>query len=390
MCANSSLIGLFDDIRPYHDDEVERVLQRLINNNELIDALTTFNFPKLSPFIKPVLQFLVKRTLAKKIHHINTVYKFQQLVEPYMIKVIERSTASVSWSGLNDLSKEKSYLFLSNHRDIVLDPALVNYGLHLDERDTVRVAIGDNLLSKLYVSDLMRLNKSFIVKRSLETRKEKVDALKTLSAYITHSVATNHSVWLAHREGRAKDGNDVTDPAILKMLSLTHKKIGFENMLSSLNIVPVAISYEVNPCDFMKAKELHLRQSTGEYTKSDNEDLDSIIAGIQGQKNHVHVAFGQPLPVTLKDPASCAEAIDRQIHQLYKLFPINFSAYNILENQGHKDYQKSLKENKDYSEDLLVKGDRLLNSRLEKCDDHAKEWLLKMYANPVKNQMNHK
>jgi len=378
----------FDEIRPYHDGEVNEVLKRLLHNGDFIRALTSFNFPKLSRIAGPLLTFAVRHRLSEKLKHVQSVWGFQRLIEPYMIKMIQRTTQDINWSGLESLSKDRAYLFLSNHRDIVLDPALVNYGLHQDGRDTVRVAIGDNLLGKPYISDLMRLNKSFIVNRSAKARKEKIDALKTLSAYITHSVETGHSVWLAHREGRAKDGNDHTDSAIIKMLYFSHKNSSFAQMLEVLNIVPVSISYELNPCDFMIAKELYLRETTGEYVKAEEEDLHSMVSGIQGQKGRVHVTFGNRLSADTLDAMSCAEIIDRQIHHNYQLYPINYAAYSRLGEEGDEEYSTAL-----LSEDIapdsaaIQKGQSLLNERLALCDEKAQPWLLKLYANPVKNRL---
>lgn len=377
----------FDDIRPYHDDEVGPVLQGLLHNKELVSALASFNFPKLYQFCGPLMRVIVRSILARKLSGANTVKAFQELIEPYMIKMIQRTTENVSWSGLDKLSKDKSYLFLSNHRDIVLDPALVNYGLHQDDRDTARIAIGDNLLSKPYISDLMRLNKSFIVKRSATTRKEKVDALKTLSAYITHSVETKNSVWLAHREGRAKDGNDATDSAIIKMLYFSHKAEGFEHMLKALNIVPVSISYELDPCDFMKAKELYFRENRGEYVKAKGEDLHSIISGIQGQKGRVHVTFGDPIETDIPDANSCTAVVDKQIHHYYQLYPINYVAYARLQAQGDENYNVENSWGTLISITAIQRGETLLDERLEKCEEEEKNWLLKLYANPVKNRL---
>ncbi|MDF5295506.1 1-acyl-sn-glycerol-3-phosphate acyltransferase, partial [Vibrio parahaemolyticus] len=172
---------------------------------------------------------------------------------------LNKTTDGVTFSGLDKLDKNTSYLFVSNHRDIAMDPALVNYGLYQSGHRTVRIAIGDNLLKKPCATELMRLNKSFIVKRSAKAPREMMKALGQLSSYIKHSLDTGNSIWIAQKEGRAKDGNDFTDPAILKMFHVEGRKqkISFGEYTRSLKIVPVSIAYENDPCDIAKAKELY-------------------------------------------------------------------------------------------------------------------------------------
>ena len=382
------MLNAFDDIRPYNDAEARAVLQRLLGSDEFIRALTVFHFPRLSRMAGFILQGIVRRKLNRMLAPVTRVRQFQEMLEPYIIKMIRRTTENVTWSGGEMLDPDTSYLFLSNHRDIVLDPTLVNYGLHLCGRDTVRIAIGDNLLKKPFVSDLMRLNKSFIVKRSAGSRKEKLAAFKTLSQYITHSLETGNSVWLAQREGRAKDGNDFTDAAIIKMLGFAHRGREFSQMLSTLNIVPVAISYEVDPCDFMKARELYLRSTGKTYVKAREEDLTSIISGIQGWKGRVHVAFGQPVPQETEDVDSCIRLIDRQIHTNYRQFALNYVAYQRLYEHSQPGYPVPELWKQHLSVPRFNKGKALLEERLALCEDEGTRlWLLKLYANPVRNKL---
>ena len=377
---------LFDDIRPYNDDEVQKVLQKLLQDKEFIEALAVFNSPALFKVFRSFVRCIIKAVLSKKFRGMESVEEFQSLIRPYMARMIQRTTASVTWQGLDKLDTGKAFLFLSNHRDIALDPAFINYGLHQSKRDTARIAIGDNLLGKTYVNDLMRLNKSFIVKRSLSSRKDKLASLKKLSAYISHSIKTGHSVWLAHREGRAKDGNDLTDPAILKMLAFNYREATLHNMLDTLNIIPVAVSYEIDPCDFMKAKELWQRQSTGNYIKTENEDLNSITFSIQNQKGHVHIACGDIIQKNLSSIEDCAHEIDKQIHQLYQLYGINYAACEQLCQQKEAGYNFAENGQAQLSSEQLNRGHQLLKERLELCNEPSKIWLLKLYANPVKNK----
>ena len=183
-----------------------------------------------------------------------------------MRKMIDTTVSGLSVSGLDQLSPDQSYVFVSNHRDIAMDPALVNWVLHLNQHQTLRVAIGDNLLTKPYVSDLMRLNKSFIVNRSATAPREKLKAAKHLSSYIHHSITEDRqNIWIAQREGRAKDGLDRTNSAVIGMLGLSKAKpVPLADHIKTLNIVPVSISYEYDPCDEAKAKELYMQQTHGD------------------------------------------------------------------------------------------------------------------------------
>jgi hypothetical protein len=223
---------------------------------------------------------------------------------------------------------------MSNHRDIALDPAIINLGLVNIGRETVRIAIGDNLLSKPFASDLMRINRSFIVKRSVKNRRDKLNALKHLSKYIRHSIEKeNVSIWIAQAEGRAKDGVDKTDTALLKMLALSKAQDqSFDRASRDLNIVPVAISYEYDPCDGSKARELHYQQMELSYTKDPFEDLDSIQKGFVDFKGRIRITFGKPVDDKCDNADQLAEEIDRQIHLNYKLFPTNIIAWQLQNN----------------------------------------------------------
>ena len=315
----------FADIRPYHDDEVAPAIARLIADREFIQAILHYRFPRLSgPFgwlLSPLVQLWLKRRWAR----LKSVKAVQLQVAGFMDRMIASTTDKVTYSGLEQLDPKQSYLFLSNHRDIAMDPALVNWCLHQQGFATVRIAIGDNLLRKACASELMKLNKSFIVKRGAKGPREMLKNLSQLSAYIKHSLDDNQSVWIAQREGRAKDGNDQTDPTILKMFYMQGKKQGltFNEYLQSLNIVPVCISYEYDPCDSDKINELWQKKTQGSYQKSEFEDIDAIIKGIVGYKGRVHVAFASPLQALPDDPDAAADFIDQQIWQQYRCYPIN-------------------------------------------------------------------
>jgi hypothetical protein len=257
----------------------------------------------------------------------------QVVIKRYMDRMIEDTTGGFSVSGLEALDPVRPYLYISNHRDIAMDPAFINYALHRSSHETVRIAIGDNLLTKPWVSDLMRLNKSFIVKRSVSGPRELLAASKNLASYIQHSLLQERvPVWIAQREGRAKDGIDRTEPVVIKMISMSRDKSTqeFDTHIQSLGIVPVAISYELDPCDALKANELCQRASHGAYQKGAQEDVASIGRGIAGNKGRVHVSFGTPLGAGLATADAVAAEIDRQVISSYCLHPTNIFAYQML------------------------------------------------------------
>ncbi|MEH6576668.1 MAG: 1-acyl-sn-glycerol-3-phosphate acyltransferase [Amphritea sp.] len=358
----------YQNIRPYYDREVCGVLNKLIRDDEFISAITRYQFPRIASWFGWFLKPAVRIYLAQKLDEVNTVQDFQMLVAGYMEKMIARSTTRLSCSGFESLDEDEAYLFVSNHRDIAMDPAFVNWVLYQNDRNTARIAIGDNLLRKPAVSDLMRLNKSFIVNRSAKGR-EVLTALGQLSSYIDYSlVHDEENVWIAQREGRAKDGNDVTDPAILKMFYMTHRKQrSFSEFLERVRIVPVSISYEFDPCDAAKAKELDAKQQVGNYEKSEYEDIESIVQGITGNKGHVHVTFGEV--ITGKDtPDALAAEIDRQIVDNYYLHPSNLIAAGIE------------------SEEITEQDRNLFAQRMQGLEPAAAEILRQMYANPVINK----
>ena len=356
------------EIRPYNDDEIPAVIDRLIHDEEFISAILQHRFSNHAAWFKTVMSPLVKVYLKFKWSKLNSIEAIQLDVKKYLHQAVNQTTQGVTYSGLDKLDRESAYLFVSNHRDIAMDPALVNFGLFQHNHKTVRIAIGDNLLTKPCATELMRLNKSFIVKRSAKGPREMMKALVTLSSYIKHSLETGNSVWIAQREGRAKDGNDFTEPAILKMFHVEGRKqkIEFGAYIQSLRIVPVSISYENDPCDIAKARELYEKSVNGCYEKGEFEDIDSIIQGIIGNKGRVHVAFGDVIESAFSTPNELAGEIDRQIHANYKLFPMNQLAAG------------------DESVDEHIKVQ--LKQKLDELPEGAHSFLINSYANPVKNQ----
>lgn len=375
----------FDDIRPYQDSEVGPVLRRLMVDEEMIDTLLGIRFPRLRPWLRWVGRALIRRALCRQLGTIDTVAQFQALIGIHLEALIKRVSTGVTVSGIDRLTPGLSYLFVSNHRDIAMDPAIVNLVLHQRHMDTARIAIGDNLLSKPFTSDLMRLNKSFIVKRSVSGRHEKLAALKQLSAYIHHSICDDKcSVWIAQSEGRAKDGIDRTEPALLKMLALSRAPDqNFAAAIRDLRLVPVAISYEFDPCDGDKARELFARRTQGAYQKQEHEDLTSIYKGVVGAKGGIHVAFGDVIEVVPDDDELLAAVIDRQIIANYRLQSTHFLAWEML--YGHDDRVN------EWKRALAVRDwrscENALAARLDGVPEDQREIFLEMYANPVSSRL---
>ncbi|WP_119393248.1 1-acyl-sn-glycerol-3-phosphate acyltransferase [Salinibius halmophilus] len=361
---------LFEDIRPYRDNEVREILIHLTNDPEFHDTLAKWVAAKVHSTAPGLSRWAVKQFLRFYFRGVTTVDQFQSKLEKPLGKVINSSSAGLSVSGLDQLDPNKPYLFVSNHRDIVMDPAMVNWTLYQNGFQTVRIAIGDNLLSKPFASHLMRLNKSFIVKRSVKGMREKLKAAKQLSQYIHHCVVEeNANVWIAQREGRAKDGYDSTNPAVIGMFSLSKPKDReYASYINELNIVPVTISYERNPCDVQQAKEMYTKASQGSYKKRANEDLRSIARGITGDKGRIHVAFGEVLQGDFENDADVAKAIDQQIHANYHLFETNEWAAKTVAGEVL-----------DASENMT----KALAEAVSILNDDIKPFLLKQYANAV-------
>ncbi|HDY82536.1 MAG TPA: glycerol acyltransferase [Halieaceae bacterium] len=373
----------FADIRPYRDEEVAPVLARLLDDPEFLAAIASFYLGRWARLAPGLLRPLVRFVLRREVRGVSDVYSMQVVIERYIDRMVESATGGFSVSGLERLNPVRPYLYMSNHRDIAMDPAFTNYALQRNNYETVRIAIGDNLLTKPWVSDLMRLNKSFIVKRSASGPRELLAASKNLANYIAHSILQENSpVWLAQREGRAKDGIDRTEPVIIKMLSMSRDKRaqGFGEHIQGLGIVPVAISYELDPCDALKANELYELATHGNYEKGEQEDIASIAQGISGRKGRVHVSFGTPLGGGLDTPEAVAAEVDRQIISEYCLHPTNIYAYRMLHGADSP-----------VPDDLyLEEGDcsqAEFEARIEAMPEAHRPYALAIYANAVVSKL---
>lgn len=375
----------FDDIRPYRDDEVATVIARLVDDGEFVDTLARMKFARLLRWVPWLIRPLVHKRLRREFGHLKNVQELQMLIGGLLERLLERVANGVAVAGLDKLSADQPYLFMSNHRDIAMDPAMVDLALNGRGMDTLRIAIGDNLLTKSFTSDLMRLNKSFIVKRSITGRKEKLAALKQLSAYIQHSLEIDkQSVWIAQREGRAKDGVDSTEAAVLKMLVLNRlREESFGEAFARCRVVPVAVSYEWDPCDAAKARELYAMRNQGSYVKGEHEDIDSIYQGIMGHKGHIAVVFGQQMSEVFADADTAAAAIDQQIIKNYRLQATHLIAYEQVfgENAATAKWKQELG-----AVDWPAKR-AAMTTRLAKAPEQHRDIMLAAYANPVRRRL---
>lgn len=372
----------FAEIRPYADNEVAEVLARLLSDNEMLDTVAAFRFGAVARALPFLMRPAVRYYLSREVRNVASVGDLQAVLRHYMDRMIASTTAGFTVAGLENLDAQTPYLFMSNHRDIAMDPAFTNYALHSQSRDTVRIAIGDNLLTKPWVSDLMRLNKSFIVRRRASAPRELLARSRQLSDYIRYSLQEERApIWIAQREGRAKDGLDRTEPAIIKMLTLGRNKASedFSGYIAALNIVPVAISYELDPCDAAKANELWQRRECGNYAKGEQEDVASIGKGIAGNKGRVHVCFGSPLGEGFATPAEVAREIDRQIISNYCLHPTNLQAYR-MQGGDSAEAQGLHQEPGSVSEASFA-------ARIEAIPDAQRGDALAIYANAVRSKI---
>ena len=360
----------FDDIRPYTDLEVPEAMSR-------IAALDVA--PQIMRFVYP------DDDVQLKLKQLSEIKSTRELQATFMNDAIKRilaiTTDGLTHSGLGYLRRRGNYLFVSNHRDITLDAFLLQHLLLEKKGRTSYIVFGDNLLSMPAAAELFRCNKMISMHRG-GTPRAFYESLAHLSAYIHLLVADWHrSVWIAQKNGRAKDGLDRTAPAILKMLAMGSDASPRE-ALAELNIVPMSISYEWDPCDVMKANELALSRE-GEYKKAPGEDLASVVNGIQGYKGMVHLAVGKPIAASELDPPDggdifehVAHLLDRRIAGAYRLMPSNYAAYDML--SGISRYHAR------YNTATVRELERRTSAL---ADDTRRRLLLEQYANPVKSML---
>lgn len=288
--------------------------------------------------------------------------------------LIKNTVGNLTYKGIEKLNHKANYCFVGNHRDITLDAALLKYTLL--HTLNIRFAVGNNLYKHPLFEQFLGLLQCFKVLRSQKSPKKLQAHLKELAYYVNFCLKSDDcSVWLAQGNGRAKDGNDRTDPAILKMLAINQKKQDFCSYMNSLNIVPVSISYEYDPCDINKAQELYTFSTTGKYEKAANEDFNSIYKGIFGYKGDVHIELGSVINGQFQNAAELAAVIDKQIIGNYKLHSSNYLAYQAL-------YGELIGKSQ-----ITEQQFALFAERLETVPEHLRSLWLESYARPVLNRI---
>ena len=368
----------FDDIRPYNPPEIPPAMQR-IAASEHFGVLSNYIFPDRD--VEDVREMIL---------NIRTTDEFQVKVMYYVNEqVVRRSMTGLTIDGIENLNPQTNYLFVSNHRDIMLDSSLLQYLLHNNGFRTTEITFGSNLMISQLIIDIGKANKMFKVIRSSTIREFLKNSLH-LSEYMRYTITEKgESIWIAQRNGRTKDGNDATDQGIIKMFCMS-KPSDLLRAVDELNIVPLAISYQIESCDILKTRELYLSQKGEKYVKHPYEDLNSILTGIQQPKGHVHLSFCKP--VTSEefefDPKipnefykNVATLIDKRIYSRYKLYNNNYIAHDMRTGKDtfSEFYTKEEKE-------IFLAHCRYMLEQIEGDKETLMSIFLGIYANPVDNQ----
>ncbi|OJV37721.1 MAG: acyltransferase [Bacteroidales bacterium 36-12] len=377
----------YDSIRCYNQDEIPAILERLSNDKQFINVLST------------IYPLLPKDVLKNKLLGFRNVEELQtKMIYPFIQNIIDTVTDGVDLYGADLLEDGRSYLYISNHRDIILDSAFLCMKMLTVDRETVEIAIGDNLLIFPWIEDLVRINKSFIVRRNLGA-KQILESSKLLSSYIAHTInEKGQSVWIAQREGRAKDSDDKTQESLLKMFNMGGSGTFAEN-LAELHICPLSISYEYDPCDYLKAKEFQMKRDNPDYVKSSDDDLLNMQTGLFGYKGKVVYKIAGEISKEILElgekysnrnelVSSIASLIDSKIYSNYNIFKVNMIAYDILNSSTSFESEYSLMDRLNF-EKYIIKQINKIDIE-DRDDDFLKLKILEMYANPLRNAMLHR
>ena len=369
----------FKDISPYSDQEVNGQIKNLLNNKLFFKQLAKLLFPISSKLFPGLVEIYIKAKFRSSFQSVNSIKEFQSSLAPYVKKLISRTTDGFTFSGEENLSSRAS-VYIGNHRDIALDAAFLNFLLFEQSKETLRVAIGDNLLDGNYAEILMRLNKSFVVHRDIHGIKETLKRLTKLSKYIDQSLfKDNESIWIAQKEGRANDGNDFSDVAVIKMLYLCKRKeLSFAEWVKKINIIPVSISYEYDPLDITKATgwDHHEKMSLEEINES---DLNELAKGLFGYKGRVHLHICDPIDYQGDDIEELSCMIEQKILSNYKIWPASHIAAKEL---STKDSDFNF-----YDESLIDSSQetKFLN-RFNGLEEHVRKECLETYVRPMINK----
>ncbi len=375
----------YDSIRPYRDDEVKAVIERMTNDPEVI-AVIKMLFPDKNT--EEVVQWL---------RSMNSVYDFQsQLIAPIILRSLDATGSTYSIEGVEKVDRSREHLYISNHRDIIMDAGILNTLMYRSGIVTTENAIGDNLCARPWITDALKLNKSFLVRRS-GTKRELFEAFQMLSNYIRSAITSGRtSIWIAQREGRAKDSDDRTQESLLKMFSISGKE-SVKKGFMDLNIVPVSFSYQYDSCDYLKAKEFQQKRDDAEFKKSPADDVLSMRVGVMGYKGDVHIQITESINdeidrlVNEEDDRQTVidkvtVIIDKKIHQNYRIYPLNYVAMDNL--RGNTEHL-----GKQYTQEEKMQFESYVTHQISKIDlpnkdiPFLQERFWTMYANPLINHL---
>ena len=369
----------FSDISSYSDDQVAPMLLKLESDDKFHDYISKLIYPNSPNILSGFLKLYTKKKFKKIFTNCNSIDEFQNRMAPFVKRMIDKTTDGFSFSGLENL-QDKPTLFISNHRDISLDAAFLNYLLFSQRLKTVRIAIGDNLLDGGFAEILMRLNKSFVVHRNIQGVKETMRKLSKLSAYIHHSLFNEgESIWIAQKEGRANDGNDFTDESVLKMLYLEERKrIPLKKWVQSINLTPVAISYEYDPLDKVKAVGWDF-QKDWSSEKINQNDLEEMTTGIFGYKGKVHLHICSPITSEIENTEELSNLIQDEIIQNYFIWPSSQAAAFLLDKSNFNSplFDSSIENSNSV---------KVLKERFKDLEESKQKEFLEIYARPLINK----
>ncbi len=369
----------FSDISSYSDDQVAPMLLKLQSDDKFHDYISKLIYPNSPNILSGFLKLYTKKKFKRIFTNCNSIDEFQNRMAPFVKKMIDKTTDGFSFTGLENL-QDRPTLFISNHRDISLDAAFLNYLLFSQRLKTVRIAIGDNLLDGGFAEILMRLNKSFVVHRNIQGVKETMRKLSKLSAYINHSLFNDgESIWIAQKEGRANDGNDFTDESVLKMLYLEERKrIPLKKWVQSINLTPVAISYEYDPLDKVKAVGWDF-QKDWSSEKINQNDLEEMTTGIFGYKGKVHLHICSPITSEIENTEELSNLIQDEIIQNYFIWPSSQAAAFLLDQSNFNSplFDSSIENSNSV---------KLLKERFKDLEEAKQKEFLKIYARPLINK----
>ena len=382
-CEEIKVPEEFSDICPYNDEDFHREMSVLVTE------------PGFEHAVKYAMPNVDYPAFCQQLLQIRNKHDFQiQIMLPFLKKLVAETTKGVTASGMDNIVDGVPNVCISNHRDIVLDPGFISVGLLQNGfPTTVEIAIGDNLLIYPWIKKLVRVNKSFIVQRALSMR-QMLESSARMSRYIHFAITQKHeNVWIAQREGRAKDSNDHTQESVLKMLAIGGEGNVIDR-LQELNIVPMSLSYEYDPCDFLKAEEMQSKRDIEGFKKSQEDDLNNMRTGIFGYKGRVHFQAAPCINETLETMRDLpktevfrkvAELIDREIHRNYRLYPGNYVACDLLEGKNRFAGKYTPEEKAKFEAYLQNKLDMI---KLDNKDEaFLRERMLTMYANPLLNHL---